>query len=99
MDPNNDSNDISGGTKEIRTIFRAFSDAYRTLMQLKDSGPSRGSILASIIGADFQEFNEQRWQLLKVHDSAPQFKNREQPPPPPPADSSPPPPPPPPPMD
>lgn len=95
MDPNNDSNDISGGTKEIRLIFRAFSDAYRTLMQLGHIAPSRGGILGSIIGANFEDFVEQRWQLLQVFESAPQFAQYQQPPPPPPAESSSPPPPPP----
>ncbi|KAJ5088261.1 hypothetical protein N7456_011877 [Penicillium angulare] len=99
-DPNNPSNDISGGTKEIPLIFRAFSDAYRALKNRLDASsrtPStHSSLLEAIISANFDEYVEQRYQLREVYETAEQFAQyRDIPPPPPPLPAGSPPPPPP----
>ncbi|KXG47628.1 PAP/25A-associated [Penicillium griseofulvum] len=93
-DPNNRDNDISGGTKEIGLIFRAFSNAhtalrnrmeYLTLIQ-----GSNKSILETIIAANFDEYIEQRFQLRRVFMTEERFaRYREAPPPPPPLESLP----------
>ncbi|KAJ5663990.1 hypothetical protein N7507_004721 [Penicillium longicatenatum] len=97
-DPNNSSNDISGGTREIGLIFRAFSDAHRALKSRLESAKdgSKASMLDAIIAANFDEYADQRRQLRYVYDTADQFaKYRNVPPPPPlvPEDPAPPPPP------
>ena len=103
-DPNNADNDISGGTREIALILRAFSDAYRRLKERMVStamtGKSQTSILDAIIAANYDEYTEQRWQLRQVFDADTRFaryRRASTPPPPPqtspPAESAPPPPP------
>ncbi|EPS25926.1 hypothetical protein PDE_00862 [Penicillium oxalicum 114-2] len=99
-DPNNSSNDISGGTKEIDLIFRAFRNAYWSLRdrmdRINDRGMREASVLEAIIAANYDEYLDQREELRRVFDTAPQFARHRQPPPPPPplpADSPPPPPP------
>ncbi|RAK99714.1 putative topoisomerase family protein TRF4 [Aspergillus ibericus CBS 121593] len=103
-DPNNADNDISGGTREIALIFRAFSDAYRRLKErmisTAMSGKTQASILDAIIAANYEEYAEQRWQLRQVFDNDTRFaryRRASTPPPPPqsspPAESAPPPPP------
>lgn len=99
-DPNNSANDISGGTKEISLIFRAFRHAYWSLKDRVDwmnDNNQDASILEAIIAANYDEYIEQRYQLRHVFDTAPQFAKYRQPPPPPPplpVGESPPPPPP-----
>ncbi|KAJ5577886.1 topoisomerase family protein TRF4 [Penicillium hispanicum] len=99
-DPNNPSNDISGGTKEISLIFRSFSDAHlmltNRLNSLAASRASDISLLGAIIAANYDEYTEQRYQLRRVFETAPQFGRYRVPPPPPPAPADPSPPPPPP---
>ncbi|KAJ6109528.1 hypothetical protein N7486_001763 [Penicillium sp. IBT 16267x] len=97
-DPNNSSNDISGGTREIGLIFRAFSEAHRALksrLETFKEGNSKASMLDAIIAANFDEYTDQRRQLRYVYDTADQFaKYRNVPPPPPPVPEAPAPPPP-----
>ncbi|KAJ5269225.1 hypothetical protein N7505_004983 [Penicillium chrysogenum] len=66
-DPNNRDNDISGGTKEIGLIFRAFSNAHTALRNRMEYlalvQGSNKSILEPIIAANFDEYIEQRFQL------------------------------------
>ncbi|KAJ5915473.1 topoisomerase family protein TRF4 [Penicillium verhagenii] len=87
-DPNNPSNDISGGTKEIPLIFRAFKDAHRSLKRALETYKPYNSMLKDIIGANFDEYDEQRYQLREFFEQAPQFarhrKGSSPPPPPPP---------------
>lgn len=88
-DPNNSTNDISGGTREIGLIFRAFGDAHRALKSRLDSFKegSKPSMLEAIIAANFDEYVDQRRQLRYVFDTANQFaKYRNAPPPPPPVE-------------
>ncbi|KAJ6184323.1 hypothetical protein N7519_005624 [Penicillium mononematosum] len=103
-DPNNRDNDISGGTKEIGLIFRAFSNAHTALKNRMEYlalvQGSNKSILEPIIAANFDEYIEQRFQLRQVFMTEDRFaRYRESPPPPPPGSppangTSPPPPPP-----
>ncbi|KAF7718353.1 Uncharacterized protein PECH_001053 [Penicillium ucsense] len=99
-DPNNPANDISGGTKEVELIFRTFRSAYWNLRDrmdwINDHGKRDASILDAIIAANYDEYLDQRDQLRRIFDTAPQFAKYRQPPPPPPplpAESPPPPPP------
>jgi non-canonical poly(A) RNA polymerase PAPD5/7 len=82
-------NDISGGTREIDLILRTFSSAHTTLKnRLEYLALIQGSIksiLGPIIGANFEEYIEQRNQLLRVFMTEQRFaKYRMAPPPPPP---------------
>ncbi|KAJ5313935.1 ribonuclease H-like protein [Penicillium atrosanguineum] len=76
IDPNNSSNDISGGTKEIRLIFRAFRDAHdslsRRMQEIAHSNQPK-SILQAIIAANYDEYTEQRFQLRHVYENSQQF--------------------------
>ncbi|KAJ5479415.1 hypothetical protein N7530_004924 [Penicillium desertorum] len=69
-DPNNRDNDISGGTKEIGLIFRAFSNAHTALKNRMEYlalvQGSNKSILEPIIAANFDEYIEQRFQLRSL---------------------------------
>ncbi|KAJ5356498.1 hypothetical protein N7517_011107 [Penicillium concentricum] len=107
-DPNNRDNDISGGTKEIGLIFRAFSNAQTALRNRMEYlalvQGSNKSILEPIIAANFDEYIEQRFQLRQVFMTEERFARYREAPPPPPPPGSPPaneasPPPPPPPVD
>ncbi|KAJ5782769.1 hypothetical protein N7457_004543 [Penicillium paradoxum] len=94
-DPNNRDNDISGGTKEIQLIFRTFSKAFDTLKNRMEylalvQGPNK-SILGPIIGANFDEYLEQRFQLRQVFMTEQRFASYRVPPPPPPPPAGPPP--------
>ncbi|KAK2788577.1 hypothetical protein FQN53_003428 [Emmonsiellopsis sp. PD_33] len=87
MDPNNPDNDISGGTKEIPLIFRSFADAYRVLHQNLVQGafsPARrpNSLLASIIGGNYEPYHEQREHLSSLCENDPRYARFFQPPPP-----------------
>ncbi|KAJ6139373.1 hypothetical protein N7471_005859 [Penicillium samsonianum] len=86
-DPNNRDNDISGGTKEIGLILRAFSNAHTALKNRMEYlalvQGSNKSILEPIIAANFDDYIEQRFQLRQV------FMTEESlPPPPPPLDGA-----------
>ncbi|KAJ6120355.1 hypothetical protein N7523_004635 [Penicillium sp. IBT 18751x] len=76
IDPNNSSNDISGGTKEIRLIFRAFRDAHdslsRRMHEIAHSNQPK-SILQTILAANYDEYTEQRYQLRHVFENSEQF--------------------------
>lgn len=78
-DPNNRDNDISGGTREIKLIFRAFREAYSKLCRKMDSFAElenpRASILGAIIAANYDAYTEQRFQLRQVFETAEQFKS------------------------
>ncbi|KKZ57831.1 DNA polymerase sigma subunit [[Emmonsia] crescens] len=87
MDPNNPDNDISGGTKEIPLIFRAFADAYQTLKQglvQAAFSPRKGmnSFLGLIIGANYESYDRQRAHLTSLCENDPRFARFFQPPPP-----------------
>lgn len=94
-DPNNADNDVSGGTREIALIFRAFSEAYQRLKERMIStataGQTQASILEAIIAANYEEYTEQRWQLRQVFDTDERFARyrRDSTPPPPPPESPP----------
>lgn len=87
-DPNNPNNDISGGTREVSLVFKAFSHAHRDLrdrmLSLATPQHAEGSILGTIIAANYDEYTEQRWQLRRVFETNPRFAHYHQPPPPPP---------------
>ncbi|EEQ92121.1 DNA polymerase sigma subunit [Blastomyces dermatitidis ER-3] len=87
MDPNNPDNDISGGTKEIPLIFRAFADAYQILKQDMVQAaffPQKrmNSLLGSIIGANYESYDRQRTHLTSLCETDPRFAHFFQPPPP-----------------
>lgn len=69
-------------------ILRAFSKAYdnlKTAMVAQSlSGAPQTSILGSIIGANYDEYTEQRFQLRQVYETSGQFDHYRSPPPPPP---------------
>ncbi|KAJ6013307.1 hypothetical protein N7540_007898 [Penicillium herquei] len=91
-DPNNPDNDISGGTKEIPLIFHTFKQAHRVLRDVMlryHTLPPGTSILEKIIAANFDEYDQQRFQLFEVYQNAPQFDQYRLAPPPPPSEAPP----------
>lgn len=101
MDPNNPSNDISGGTKEIPLILDAFADSHRKLKGMLTSiatstnARKAHSLLEPVIGANYESYEIQREHLLRLFNRDPRFAQfrRDSPPPPPPSIPPPPPPP------
>jgi len=74
MDPNNETNDISGGSSNIALIFKKFSESYNLLQQrmaLLNRTPverRRGaSILGTILGGDYSSFKVQRQVIARMH--------------------------------
>ena len=71
IDPNRPSNNISGGTKNIKLIFRCFSKAYERLQAALSQTPTlqteSHSILATILGTDFEQYEQQRDVLYELH--------------------------------
>ncbi|EEP76774.1 conserved hypothetical protein [Uncinocarpus reesii 1704] len=106
IDPNNRDNDMSVGTKEIRRIFKAFSEAFNILRHNMASIPfsksQTSSLLALIIGANYESYHAQRQHLFELyanhpryvqyHNAVPVFPTVSTPPPPPPLSPPPPPP-------
>lgn len=71
IDPNNPSNDISGGSSNTDLIFQRFDDAYAALrgkMQEIGDGKGKGGILDVILSGDYSSFRSQREFLRHVHE-------------------------------
>jgi non-canonical poly(A) RNA polymerase PAPD5/7 len=71
IDPNNPSNDISGGSSNMAVIKSAFWYAYKQMTdQLRALGESGrpGSILGEILAGDYSSFRQQRAYLRHVHE-------------------------------
>ncbi|KAG5978802.1 hypothetical protein E4U54_007015 [Claviceps lovelessii] len=72
IDPNNPSNDISGGSSNTNAIMARFEDAYYALrdqMARVARDPSCGSILDPILRGDYSSFRQQREYLRHVHET------------------------------
>ncbi|KAF2761358.1 hypothetical protein EJ05DRAFT_261387 [Pseudovirgaria hyperparasitica] len=76
VDPNNESNDISGGSSKIPLIFRLFSDAHRDLKQHMAALESQNvadrkhsSILGCIFAGDYSSFRWQRDHLRRIYEN------------------------------
>lgn len=71
IDPNNSSNDISGGSSNTPAILARFHDAYLTLRdRMNDVAkhPDKGGILDEILKGDYSSFRMQRAYLKHVHE-------------------------------
>lgn len=72
-DPNNPSNDISAGTRNIVQIFREFSDAFSILREdLSNSrtgqpGSYGGSALSSLYAGNYSSFEKARSHLKRLY--------------------------------
>lgn len=73
IDPNNSSNDISGGSANIATITSLFAEAYRDLRQRMadlakaDKAAKQGaSILEVIFAGNYSTFRLQREHLARL---------------------------------
>ena len=71
IDPNNATNDISGGSSNTTAILSRFHDAYNDLrnrMREVASDPSKGGILDVLMRGDYSSFRKQRAFLRQVHE-------------------------------
>ncbi|UNI22843.1 Polynucleotide adenylyltransferase [Purpureocillium takamizusanense] len=73
IDPNNSSNDISGGSSNTPAILARFHDAYLTLTDRMNElqrhpGSTKGGILDVILRGDYSSFRMQRAYLKLVHE-------------------------------
>ncbi|KAI6780661.1 dna polymerase sigma subunit [Emericellopsis cladophorae] len=71
IDPNNDANDISGGSSNVPAIMSRFEDAFLTLrdrMKEVASKNTKGGILDTIMAGDYSSFEAQRNYLRHVHE-------------------------------
>ena len=88
IDPNNASNDISGGSSRIDDVLNCFRHAHaelqRRLAQIYQGRNVEGSILGCIWGGNYTSFIQQREKLSLLHRGY-----RVSPPPPPPPASQP----------
>lgn len=86
MDPNNPDNDISGGSKEIRLVFKCFAEAYRILKSnfasIAFGNNNIRSLLSSIIGGNYESYRDQRQRLNDIFENDPRFEPYRPPPPP-----------------
>lgn len=81
-DPNNPSNDISGGSKEVSLIFECFSAAYEALKEravslAKSSVPPTdrdAHFLSAIIPGCYDAYIQQRAHLRALFEQEPQFE-------------------------
>lgn len=72
IDPNNSTNDISGGSSNTATILAQFHDAYKNLgdrMKQVGNDPNQRSILECILAGDYSSFRQQRAYLRHVHEA------------------------------
>lgn len=67
----------------FRTFSQAFTILSRRMVELANSEDTKGSILGSIIAANYEEYMIQRFQLREVYESASRFDIYRNPPPPP----------------
>ncbi|KAL9585559.1 MAG: hypothetical protein Q9212_001453 [Teloschistes hypoglaucus] len=65
-DPNNSSNDISGGSRNISLIFRLFSQAHNEIMKNMRS-QDRMSLLDWMLGGSYESFVTQRQRLQELY--------------------------------
>jgi non-canonical poly(A) RNA polymerase PAPD5/7 len=77
VDPNNETNDIAGGSKNTPKILEAFSRAFRNLQNRMSElhwmpiDQRRGqSILGVILGGNYSSFDIQREHLRKCYESS-----------------------------
>lgn len=71
IDPNNPSNDISGGSSNTPSILARFEEAYKALrsrMKQAATDGDKGGILDAILCGDYSSFREQRDFLRHVHE-------------------------------
>lgn len=73
IDPNNEQNDISGGSKNTATIRDCFSHSYEklqdTMAKLQYSPTRRNqSILGCVLAGNYSSFELQREHLRHVHE-------------------------------
>jgi len=75
IDPNNPSNDISGGSSNFATIAREFSDAYIALRDrmndvasMPASDRQNASILGVILGGNYKNFETQRIYMRQLYE-------------------------------
>lgn len=70
IDPNNPTNDISGGSKNYPQIQACFAESHKDLQDRLlrvSAGETFDSILEVILGGDYTTFREQRDYLRKLH--------------------------------
>jgi non-canonical poly(A) RNA polymerase PAPD5/7 len=70
IDPNNPSNDISGGSSNTHSILARFDDAYKALRDRMEyvATNGEGNILEVILKGDYSSFRDQRAYLQHVHE-------------------------------
>ncbi|KAI1265516.1 hypothetical protein F5Y18DRAFT_386810 [Xylariaceae sp. FL1019] len=72
LDPNNSTNDVSGGSSNFFSVKKGFSSAYRTLRddmaRLARQGPAgpKDTLLGPLIGGNYASFEYQRNYLAKI---------------------------------
>ena len=66
IDPNKQSNDISGGSKRIQLIFDKFSQAREQLLQAMRL-QSRKSLLDWMLGGNYNTFHWHRERLRSLY--------------------------------
>jgi non-canonical poly(A) RNA polymerase PAPD5/7 len=73
IDPNNPSNDISGGSSNTRVIAKCFADAHTALQKcmgdLQYSPRPDQSLLSCILSGNYTSFEQQRQHLADLHES------------------------------
>ena len=77
IDPNNPTNDISGGSAGVERIFDKFSIAYNTMIRIMDNADKRpddmhipgyrSSLLIHLWGGNYESFDVQRARMQELH--------------------------------
>lgn len=72
IDPNNSTNDISGGSREVHAVFEVFRKAHSHILQrmskVRAGKDVQGSILGCVLGGNYSSFISQRNRLSRLYD-------------------------------
>ncbi len=66
MDPNQEHNDISGGSRLVMLIFKRFSHAHAEILRAMKT-PGRISLLDWSLGGSYDSFTFQRNRLRELY--------------------------------
>lgn len=75
MDPNNQNNDISGGSREVHAVFEVFRKAHSQILQrmekIQAGKDVEDSILGCVLAGNYRSFIQQRNKLFSLYGGTP----------------------------
>jgi non-canonical poly(A) RNA polymerase PAPD5/7 len=72
QDPNNPHNNISGGSSQVKHIFKLFSEAHEALQRrLSTLDLSGTSVLGTILGGNYESYDQHRMHIARISGARP----------------------------